>query len=67
MPRFGKQKNLEKKLFLFDILKATDEKSRIRNRNSVVPGYWFADQDLYQYWKDGCYCCEFDTVYIGIS
>jgi len=38
MPRFGKQKNLEKKLFLFDILKATDEKSGIRNRNSVVPG-----------------------------
>jgi hypothetical protein len=38
MPRFGKQKNLEKKLFLVDILKATDEKSRIRKRNSLVPG-----------------------------
>jgi hypothetical protein len=38
MPSFDKQKNLGKKLFLVDILKATDEKSRIRNRNSVVPG-----------------------------
>ncbi len=55
----NKQYNVLKTVFLVDILKVVDEKSRIRIRISIlIPGYGSKDLDPSQNVTDPEHCCK---------